>query len=336
MRVDGLSAFVLRPMILFVLKRLLIALCLLIGISFFTFWLMHATPGNYFDSLKLNPQISSETIARYEALYGLGKPFVVQYWHWLANACRGEFGYSFFYNVPVTDLISGRLGNTFILSLSALLFTWLVAIPLGIWAALNHNRFIDRFLSMFSFVAFSTPSFFLAILMLYMVSQLGILPLGGMHSADYENYSWFGKMWDLAKHLMIPTFVLSLASIASLMRIMRGNMLSVLRQQYITAARAKGLPENRVIYVHALKNAFNPLVTLLGYELSGLISGAALIEIVCSWPGIGSLMLTAVRSKDIYVVMANLILVSFLLLLGNLLADIALMKLDPRIKDAKK
>ncbi|MBF0489617.1 MAG: ABC transporter permease [Candidatus Omnitrophica bacterium] len=322
-------------MIFYVVKRLVIVLLLLVGISFLTFWLMHATPGNFFDALKLNPQISQETITRYEKLYGLDQPFLVQYGHWLWNACRGEFGYSFYYNVPVSHLIGGRLGNTFILSFASLVLTWILAIPLGIWAALNHNRIGDKLLSLLSFAAFSTPSFFLAMLLLYMVSQWGILPLGGMHSADYEGLSWMGKGLDLAKHLVIPTIVLSLGSIASLQRIMRGNMLSVLRQQYITAARAKGLPENRIIYHHALKNAFNPLVTLLGYELSGLLSGAALIEIICSWPGLGSLMLTAVRSKDVYVVMANLLLVSALLLIGNLLADIALARLDPRIRYAK-
>ncbi len=322
-------------MILYILRRLLFAILLLIGISFLTFWLMHATPGNFFDALKLNPQISAETIARYEKLYGLDKPFLVQYGHWLLNVCKGEFGYSFFYNVPVSHLILTRLFNTIILSLAALILTWGLAIPLGIWAALNHNRFVDRCLSLFSFAAFSTPSFFLAMLLLFMISQWGILPLGGMHSADYESLSWPARVLDLAKHLVIPTIVLSLGSIGSLQRIMRGNMLGVLRQQYITSARAKGLPESRIIYRHALKNAFNPLITLLGYELSGLISGAALIEIICSWPGMGSLMLTAVRSKDVYVVMANLLLASSLLLIGNLLADIALARLDPRIRYAK-
>jgi len=322
-------------MIVYVLTRLLIVLGLLLGISFLTFWLMHATPGNFFDALKMNPQISQDTIKHYEQIYGLDKPFLAQYWNWLKQVCRGELGYSFYYNVPVSTLILGRLGNTFILSFAALLVTWLLAIPLGVWAALNYQRFADKVLSFISFAAFSTPTFFLAMLLLYMFSQWGILPLGGMHSANYDELSWAAKMVDLIKHLVIPTFVLSLASMASLQRIMRGNMLAVLRQPYITAARAKGLPENRIIYKHALKNAFNPLVTLLGYELSGLLSGAALIEIICSWPGLGSLMLTAVRSKDVYVVMANLILVSFLLLIGNLLADIALARLDPRIRYAK-
>lgn len=323
-------------MVAYILKRLGIAVLLILGVSLLTFWLMHATPGNFFDALKMNPQISKDTIRYYETLYGLDKPFLTQYLNWLGNILKGEFGYSFYYNVPVSTLIGGRLMNTLILSVCALIFTWLVAIPLGVWAALNYGRFVDRFLSVISFAAFSTPGFFLALLLLYCFSQWGFLPLGGMHRADYQELNWIERTFDLARHLVIPVFVLSLASIASLQRIMRGNMLAVLRQPYITAARAKGLPEGRIIYRHALRNAFNPMITLLGYELSGLISGAALIEIICSWPGLGSLMLTAVRTKDVYVVMANLVLVSVLLLIGNLLADIALLRLDPRIRHAKR
>lgn len=319
----------------YLIKRFLISVFLLLVMSFFTFWLMHATPGNFFDSLKLNPQISAETIAAYENMYHLKDPLLVQYWHWLINVLRGEFGYSFFYNVPVADIIGSRLGNTFILSLASLILTWAVAIPLGIWAALRHRKLVDSFLSFFSFASFSVPSFFLAMLFLYLVSQWGILPLGGMRSADYEDLSFVGRMIDIGKHLVIPSVVLSLAAIASLQRLMRGNMLAQLHQQYVLAARAKGLPENRVIYVHALRNAFNPMVTLLGYEFASLLSGAALVEIVCSWPGLGTLMLTAVRSKDVYVVMASMLMGGVLLLLGNLLADILLVRLDPRIRTQK-
>jgi peptide/nickel transport system permease protein len=323
-------------MIPHIIKRILISVGLLAIMSFVTFWLMHATPGNFFDALKLNPQISAETIARYETMYHLKDPLIVQYGHWLWNICKGQFGYSFFYNVPVADVILPRMGNTFILSLASLIFTWGLAIPLGIWAALRHGRFADSFLSFISFAAFSAPSFFLAMLLLYAVSQWGLLPLGGMHSAGYEDLSLLGKIADVAKHLVIPTIVLSLASIASLQRLMRGNMLNQLRQQYITAARAKGLPENKIIYRHALRNAFNPMMTLLGYEFAALLSGAALVEIVCSWPGLGTLMLTAVRSKDVYVVMAGMMMGGVLLLLGNLLADILLWWVDPRIRHAKQ
>lgn len=319
-------------MLHYIIRRILISIPLLLGISLLTFVLIQITPGNFFDTLKLDPQISGETIARYERLYHLDKPLLEQYFQWLKNLVKLDFGYSFYYNVPVTEVIGGRLLNTFILSLSSLIFTWLIAIPLGIWAAFHRNKFGDRLLAMLSFAGLSTPSFFLAILLLYAVSQWGILPLGGMHSANYEDYGFVEKALDLLKHLVIPTIVISLGSIASLQRIMRGNMLEALRQQYILTARAKGLPEHRVVYRHALRNAINPLITIFGYELSGLLGGAALIEIICNWPGLGALMLTAVRAKDVYLVMSSMLMGGVLLLLGNLISDIMLAWVDPRIR----
>jgi len=293
---------------------------------------MEKTPGNFFDSLKLDPQISQETIVRYEHLYQLDKPMLYRYLIWLKNLLTGEWGYSFFYNVPVSRVLGPRIFNTFILSLSSLLVTWLFAIPLGIWAAVRRNKWVDKILSFLSFSALSMPSFFLAMLLLYMVSYTGLLPLGGMRSAHYDDLGFFPKVIDLLKHLIIPTIVISLGSIAALQRIMRGNILEVLRQQYILTARAKGLPEHIVFYRHALRNAINPLITLFGYELSGLLGGAALTEIMCNWPGLGSLMLTAVRSKDVYLVMASMLMGGILLLLGNLIADILLAFSDPRIR----
>ncbi len=319
-------------MLKYIIKRILISIPLLFGISLLTFVLIQATPGNFFDTLKLDPQISTETIAHYEKLYYLDKPLIEQYFHWLKNLLHFDLGYSFYYNCPVSKVISTRLFNTFILSLSALLATWLIAIPLGIVMAVNRNRFIDKFLSILSFISLSVPSFFLAILLLYFISKFGGLPLGGMQSVNYDKLNFFGKFVDVARHLIIPTIAISIGSIAGLQRIMRGNLLEVLRKQYILAARAKGLPEGRVIYLHALRNAINPLITILGYHLSGLLSGAALIEIICSWPGIGSVMLTAVRAKDLYLVMASMLMGGVLLFLGNLLADIMLAWVDPRIR----
>jgi len=319
-------------MITYIFKRILIAIPLLLAISLLTFILMQMTPGNFFDTLKLNPQISTETIERYEHLYHLDKPLLHQYLAWVTNILKLEFGHSFFYNVPVSRIIAGRLFNTVILAIASLILTWSIAIPLGIVAAIHRNRFIDKFISLFSFAGLSMPSFFLAMLLLYCASQWGILPLGGMYSANHDDLSFIGKFVDLLKHLAIPTIVISLGSIASLQRIMRGNFLEVLRQQYILTARAKGLPENRVIYIHALRNAINPLITLFGYELSSLLGGAALIEIICSWPGLGSLMLTAVRSKDVYLVMSSMMMGGVLLLIGNLISDILLAWSDPRIR----
>lgn len=319
-------------MLKFILKRLMIAVPMLLGIALLTFILMRISPGNFLDTIRLDPQISPETIQHYEKIYQLDKPLLFQYLHWVKNLCKLELGYSFHFNVPVTRVIAGRLFNTFLLSLSSFLLTWLCAIPLGIWAAVHRNKMIDRVIQFLSYVCLSMPSFILAMMLLFWASQSGLLPLGGMYSPDFEDLNIFEKLLDVLKHLMIPTLALSIGSIAALQRIMRGNMLEVLGQKYILTARAKGLPENRVIYHHALRNAINPLITLLGYEFSSLLSGAALVEIICSWPGLGSLMLTAVRSKDIYLVMASLLMGGVLFIVGNLIADIMLAKADPRIR----
>jgi len=316
----------------YIIKRFLVAVPMLLGIALITFALMRMTPGNYLDTLRLDPLISEDTIAHYAELYQLDKPLFRQYIQWVKNLFFLEFGYSFHFNVPVADIIGGRLLNTFILSFASFLITWLIALPLGVWAALNRNRWIDRLIQFFSYVCLSMPSFFLAMIFLFWASQTGFLPLGGMYSPNFDDLSVIGKVFDVMKHLVIPAVALSIGSIAGLQRITRGNMLEILGQQYILTARAKGLPENRVVYHHALRNAVNPLITLLGYEFSSLLSGAALIEIICSWPGLGSLMLTAVRSKDIYLVMASMMMGGIMFLIGNLLADIALAKVDPRIR----
>ena len=256
----------------------------------------------------------------------------MQYFYWLKNLARFDLGYSFFYNAPVKKIIAHRLFNTFILAFSSMVFTWFIAIPFGIIAAVNRNKFADRFFSFLSFIGLSIPNFFFALLLLYAASFFRILPLGGMRSVNFDSLSAFGKIIDIGKHLIIPTLVISTSAMASLQRIMRGSLLSVLEQQYILTARAKGLPENRVIYRHALRNAINPLVTIFGYHLSGLLSGAALTEIICNWPGLGSVMLTAVRAQDLYLVMGSMLMGGVLLLAGNLCADVLLAWVDPRIR----
>ena len=317
----------------FIVKRIFVAIPMLLGMALLTFALMGGTPGSYLDSMRLDPQFSEKTIAHYEQMYGLDKSWGIQFLSWIKNIFRLEFGYSFHFNIPVTQIIAGRLLNTFILSMASFLLTWSVAIPLGIWAALNRNRWIDRCIQIFSYISLSLPSFFLVMIFLFFASLVpGILPLGGMTSPNFDDLNAIGKILDILWHLIIPATALSIGSIASLQRIMRGNMLEALGQKYILTARAKGLPEKRVVYRHALRNAINPLITLLGYEFSALLSGAALTEIICSWPGLGSLMLTAVRSKDIYLVMASMMMGGVLFIIGNLIADIVLAKVDPRIR----
>ncbi len=316
----------------YILKRVLVAIPMLLAISLLTFALMRMSPGNFLDTMRMDPQYSEETIKHYETMYKLDRPVVEQYVQWIKNLLRGELGFSFYYNVEVSRILSGRLWNTFVLSLSSFLFTWAVAIPLGIWAAVNRGKWLDQWIQFISYAFLALPTFFVAMILLYFASQTNILPLGGISSPNHDKMNLFGKFFDLLKHLVIPTIALSIGSIAALQKIMRGNLLETLEQKYILTARAKGLPERKVIYTHALRNAINPLITLLGYEFSGLLSGAALMEIICNWPGLGSLMLTAVRSKDIYLVMASMIFGGVLFIIGNLIADILLAKADPRIR----
>jgi len=304
----------------------------LLGITFVTFLFIHMAPGDFYDSLSLNPQISKETLDSYRLRFNLDKPLLYQYGAWLANMARGRWGYSFTYNAPVLKVIASRAFNTVLLSFSAIFFTWLLVIPLGVLVALNHGKFSERIVSFFSYLSISSPSFFIAFLLLYAVTVWGGLPLGGMRSLGFDDLSLWHKIADVARHLVVPTIALSLGSIASLQRIMKANLLEVLGSPCILAARARGLSNNRILYVHALKNAFNPMITIFGYQFSALLSGAALIEIITGWPGLGSVMLQAVRSQDLFLVMGSTVISGLMLIAGNLLADIMLAAWDPRIR----
>jgi peptide/nickel transport system permease protein len=320
----------------FILKRIFFSLPLLLGITFLTFLFIHIAPGDFLANLRLNPQISPQTIQVYEERFHLDKPFIVQYVVWLKNLFRGDFGYSFSFKTPVIKVIASRALNTFILSLAALIFTWLFVIPLGVIAALKRNKFTDRFLSFISYLGISTPTFFLAFLFLYLATFTGFLPLGGMRSLKFDEFSLLGKIFDVGIHLIIPTLVLSIGSICVLQRVMRSNLLEVLGSQYILGAKARGLSNKRILYVHALKNALNPMITIFGYQFSSLLSGAALVEIIIGWPGLGMVTLEAVRSQDLYLVMGAMLMGGVFLLIGNLLADIMLAYVDPRIHYEKR
>lgn len=322
-------------MIRFIFKRLCITLPLLLGITFITFIFIQLAPGDFFDTLRLNPQISEETLNLYKQKFNLDKPMLLQYLVWLKNMFKGEWGYSFAYKAPVLGVIASRAFNTFLLSLSAIIATWLFVIPLGVIVTLHHRKAVERVISFFSYVAISSPSFFIAFLLLYGATYIRVLPLGGMHSLGFDEFTLWGKVADIAKHLVIPTIALSVGSIASLQRVMKANLLDVLGSEYILAAKARGLSNRRILYIHALKNAFNPMITIFGYQFSGLLSGAALIEIITGWPGLGSVLLEAVRSQDLYLVMGAAVIGGVMLIIGNLLADIMLAAWDPRIRYEK-
>jgi peptide/nickel transport system permease protein len=319
-------------MLRFILRRLLLMIPLVIGITIISFFVMQLAPGDYLDTLRGQPTIKPETIERLRRDFGLDRPAYQQYFLWLANAVRGNFGYSFTYKIGVFELIGQRMYYTVLLSIWATLLAWVVAIPLGIYIATHRNSVADRVANFIAFTGISLPGFFVALLAMMWAQQTGWFPVGGASSVNYESLSWFGKIKDTGWHLLLPVLVLGTRGVAGLMRQMRGSVLDVLGENYVLAARARGLSERKVIWKHAVRNSINPLITLLGYEISGLLAGAALVENVMAWPGLGRLLLEAVQSRDIYVAMGAFVMGSVLLVIGNLIADILLAFTDPRIK----
>ncbi|MFC1539701.1 ABC transporter permease [Candidatus Latescibacterota bacterium] len=316
----------------YIIKRFLHMIPLLIGITFFSFMIISLAPGDFLTRMSQNPQITAETIEAMRADFGLDQPWYIQYFKWLWNILHLDFGYSFASQVPVFTLISQRMLNTFILALSAALFAWLLSIPLGIISAVRQNSVVDRTASFVAFIGLSIPQVFFALIMVYFAAKTGWFPIGGMKSIDFEYMSIWGQILDLIHHLILPTIVLGSVSMAGRMRQMRANLLDTLLQDYVQTARAKGLTERVVIYKHALRNAINPLITLFGFTLANLLSGAFLVEVVMSWPGLGRLTLDALFARDLYLVMGALIMASVMLILGNLTADILLAVSDPRIQ----
>ncbi len=318
-------------MLRFVLRRLLQMVPLLIGITFFSFVVVDLAPGDFFGALRLNPSISPEMIRELEVEFGYGEPLPVRYARWLWRVLHLDLGISVAYRVAVVELIASRAVNTVILAVASMAFTWLLAIPIGIVVALRRGSATDRALSFAAFLGMSVPSFFLAFLFMYGALETGWFPIGGTTSLDYPLLGLWEKIADRAAHLVLPVIVLGTGGMASLMRLMRSNILEIKSADYVRTARAKGLPEYLVVGKHILRNALNPFVTLAGYELGTLLGGAALVEAVMNLQGLGTLMLDAVRSLDLYLVMGSVLMSSILLLLGNLLADVALTLVDPRI-----
>ncbi|GIW41563.1 MAG: peptide ABC transporter permease [Candidatus Binatia bacterium] len=318
-------------MLAYVLRRLATMGPLLVGITFLAFLVIELAPGDFFSTLEMDPSISPEMVREMKEAFGYGDPLVVRYVRWLSRVVQGDFGVSLAYRVPVAELVGPRLFNTFLLSFSSMVFTWSLAIPIGILVALWPNSAWDRLLSFLAFFGMSIPNFFLAFLLMYFALQTGWFPVGGSTSLDYDLLSPAQKILDRIHHLVLPTIVLGTSGMAGLMRLMRANVLELLQSDFVRTARAKGLPERVVILKHLLRNALNPFVTLAGYELGTLLGGSALVEAVMNLQGLGTLMLDAVRSLDQYLVMASVLMGSALLLVGNLLADLLLTVVDPRI-----
>ena len=370
----------------YLIRRGIFGVILIFLSTIVSFTILKMSPGRA-GAADFDPRLSRAYIEQNERLFGLDRPAYRQYLDWLGvgyflggdhtrkGLLQGDFGLSMRYKQPVVQVVASRLGATLSLNVISILLTWVVALPLGIYAAIHYQKWADRFLSAISFMGMSLPGFFMALVVLWLFAlKFQVIPAGGLRSIDHTAYNekmgevasieraakddrralsdserdrvnklrseadWHmqrlgpgGRLSDYLRHLALPAIVLTITALASLQRVMRGNMIETLRQQYIVTARAKGLSENRVIYKHALRNAINPLITLLGLEFAALFTGAAILENVINFPGMGQLILEALRAKDQALVMASFLIGSIMLVIGNLLADVLLAYVDPRV-----
>lgn len=317
--------------LLYILKRILQTIPLLILVSLISFFIIRLSPVDPLAELKLNPSISKETLQKETQRLGLDKPIIVQYVIWAKSFVTGDLGVTTT-GESVAQKLKERIPNTLLLTTIVIFMTWACGIPLGILAAIKWKTTTDRVLTVLTSIGMAIPSFFFAILLLIFAVKSGWFPVGGLTSYNFSEMGFFHKILDITHHLILPVTVLFTISLAGLQRQMRANLLDVMDSDYVKFARAKGLSENKVIYKHALRNAINPMITLLGFEFSSLLSGAALTEYVFQYPGLGRLILEAVLKSDINLVMASLMMGAFMLVLGNLIADILLIITDPRIR----
>ena len=323
-------------MFLYALRRLLLAIPLLIGITFISFLVIHLAPGRPGEVVTgdLSPESQRELRQLLEKEYDLDKPLHVQYGKWLKRLVHLDFGKSFSPDArPVLQKIGERLPVTLLLNIVEMLIIVALAVPIGVYSATRQYSMFDKVTTVFVFVGFATPDFWLALLLMILFGvQLGWLPISGLRSLNWEYLSFWRQQWDFAGHLLLPILVATFGGLAGFSRYMRQSMLEVVRQDYIQSARAKGLPERVVIGKHALRNAMLPIVTVLGLSLPGLIGGSVIVESIFAIPGMGQLMVQAVFERDYPVIMGNLVIVSTLTLVANLLADVTYSFVDPRIR----
>ncbi|MGD0004735.1 MAG: ABC transporter permease [Anaerolineaceae bacterium] len=326
-------------MVRYIIKRLGYAIIMVILISFVSFVIIKLPPGDFLtqkiNELKARGDESAlYSINSYRVRYGLDKPFLVQYWGWASKFVTGDFGESFEYQAPVADLIYERLAMTVLLAVATLVVVWAIAIPIGVFSAVHQYSIGDQIASTISFIGLGTPGFLLALLVLFFAVMVLNQDIGGLFSSKYQQAGWsFGKVVDLLKHLWVPVLISAVTDAGRLIRIMRGNLLDTLGQPFVEAARARGLKNSDVIWKHAVRIAINPLIVILGSEgLPSIISGSALVSIVLNLPTIGPLFLQALRQLDMYLAGTCIVLFTILLLLGNLLADLVLAWIDPRIR----
>ena len=316
----------------YVWRRLGHAVLVLLGVSFLTFVLAAAAPGSLVDELRLDPRVSPETIEAMRVRYGVNDAVPAQYLRWLESIGRGELGFSIAYNGPVGPLLWPRVRNTLLLTVPAMLLSWLIALPLGTWSAGRKGGWLDRLTAGATTTLLGIPELVLGLGLLLFAVRTGYLPTGGMTSLNFEELEPWQQMRDVLVHLILPVTALTLVSLPVLVRHVRASVAEVVRARFIQAARAAGVPERRLLVRHALRTAANPLISLFGLSLAGLLSASFVIETIMSWPGLGPLLLAAVAARDLHVVVAAVSCSTVLLVAGNLLADGLLYLADPRVR----
>ncbi|MDI6731110.1 MAG: ABC transporter permease [Candidatus Margulisbacteria bacterium] len=320
----------------FVVKRLLQAIPILIGVSVLSFFIMHLAPGDP-TALFTDPNVNPAELARIRANWGLDQPIYIQYFYWLGNALRGNFGNSYMTGMPVIKEIAERLPATLLLMVTSFVITLLITIPLGVISAVKKGKWFDNAVTVFCFAGMATPSFWLGLmLMLLFAVKLNWLPAVGMYDVMSNDKCQMSNVLDVIRHMILPVTTMTLLSLTGLIRYQRAAMLEVLNQDFIRTARAKGLPERIVIFKHALRNALIPIVTILGLSLPDLFGGAFIIETIFAWPGMGRLGVMAIFQRNYPLIMGIVMLSAVLIVVGNLLADIAYAWVDPRVRYGKK
>lgn len=324
-------------MLTYIIRRILGIIPLLLGITIISFIIIHLAPGKPTTiEQSLNPKISLEVRQRLEKLYGLDKPLHIQYFIWIKRLVKFDFGRSFIDNRLITNKILERIPVTLVINVLSLVLIFFLAIPIGIKSAIHPNGYFDKITTILVFIGFSIPTFWLALLLMSLFGvQLNWLPVSGIKSLDFEYFNFGRKFIDLARHLILPVVVSSITGLAGVSRYMRLSMIGVLNQPYIYTARAKGLPEYKIIYKHAFRNAVLPIVTILGLSIPGLLGGSVIFESIFAIPGIGRLFYEAVMARDYPLIMAEVVLGAILTMAGNLIADISYAYVDPRIRYGK-
>ena len=312
-------------------RRLLHAVFLLAAISLLAFAISQLAPGNFLDDLKVNPQISSQTIDALRTQYGLDQSLMARYFRWMKSLLRGDFGFSLSYNIAVSQLLWGRMRNTLILGSVSMLMAWALALPMGLWSARKAGRSFDRVCSWFSTFLLGTPELALALLLILAAAHFGTLPAGGMTSSSSPDTGWKATR-DILRHLIIPATALALPAFPLLFRHVRAAMLEAWNSPFVQAAKGHGIGETRLLLRHALPAASNPLISLFGLSLATLVSGSFLVEVITGWPGLGPLFLEAIYNRDSHVVMAVVMVFSLFLIFANVIADLLIYAADPRVR----